>query len=43
MQASISDPAPNIPHDQVMAEMREFLESKQTPSDAGWVAASSTN
>ncbi|RMN47639.1 hypothetical protein ALQ59_01907 [Pseudomonas syringae pv. apii] len=35
VQASISDPAPNIPHDQVMAEMREFLESKQTPSDAG--------
>ncbi|MCF5631147.1 antitoxin, partial [Pseudomonas syringae] len=24
-----------VPHDQVMAEMRAFLESKQTPPDAG--------
>ncbi|EKG36715.1 type II toxin-antitoxin system RelB family antitoxin [Pseudomonas syringae] len=31
VQASINDPAPNISHDQVMAEMRAFLESKQTP------------
>ncbi|MGN2411803.1 hypothetical protein SAMN05216596_10372 [Pseudomonas congelans] len=35
VQASINDPAPNVPHDQVMAEMRAFLESKQTPPDAG--------
>ncbi|POP71920.1 MULTISPECIES: hypothetical protein [Pseudomonas syringae group] len=35
VQASINDPAPNIPHDQVMAEMRAVLELKQTPSDAG--------
>ncbi|MCF5824247.1 antitoxin, partial [Pseudomonas syringae] len=25
----------HVPHDQVMAEMRAFLESKQTPPDAG--------
>ncbi|WP_024673819.1 hypothetical protein [Pseudomonas syringae] len=35
VQALIDDPVPNIPHDQVMAKMRAFLESKQTPSDAG--------
>ncbi|WP_440811014.1 type II toxin-antitoxin system RelB family antitoxin [Pseudomonas syringae] len=35
VQTSIDDPAPNVPHDQVMAEMRAFLESKQTPPDAG--------
>ncbi|ARD10817.1 MULTISPECIES: type II toxin-antitoxin system RelB family antitoxin [Pseudomonas] len=35
VQASINDPTPNIPHDQVMAEMHVFLESKQTPPDAG--------
>ncbi|WP_116866827.1 antitoxin [Pseudomonas syringae] len=34
VQASINDPAPNISHDQVMAEMRALLESKQPPSDA---------
>ncbi|RMT34227.1 hypothetical protein [Pseudomonas syringae] len=35
VQASINDPAPNLPHDQIMAEMRAVLELKQTPSDAG--------
>ncbi|KPW17059.1 Uncharacterized protein ALO83_03803 [Pseudomonas cannabina pv. alisalensis] len=29
VSASINDPAPNIPHDQVMAEMRALLKSKQ--------------
>ncbi|POR65458.1 type II toxin-antitoxin system RelB family antitoxin [Pseudomonas syringae] len=35
VQTSINDPAPNLPHDQIMAEMRAVLELKQTPSDAG--------
>ncbi len=29
VQASINDPAPNIPHNQVITEMRALLESKQ--------------
>ncbi|WP_440058309.1 type II toxin-antitoxin system RelB family antitoxin [Pseudomonas fragariae (ex Marin et al. 2024)] len=29
VQASINDQAPNIPHDQVMAEMQALLKSKQ--------------
>ncbi|WP_122279304.1 type II toxin-antitoxin system RelB family antitoxin [Pseudomonas syringae group genomosp. 3] len=29
VHASINDPAPNIPHDQVMNEMRALLKSKQ--------------
>ena len=28
VKASLEDPRPSIPHDQVMAEMRELLESK---------------
>jgi hypothetical protein len=33
VQASIDDPRPNTPHDQVMAEMRDLIESKRnTPS-----------
>jgi len=29
VQASLDDPRPNIPHDQVMAEMRALIESKR--------------
>lgn len=29
VQKSIDDPRPNIPHDQVMGEMRKLLESKR--------------
>ena len=29
VQAAIDDPRPNIPHDQVMAEMRELLEAQR--------------
>ena len=39
VQASIDDPRPNIPHEQVMAEMRALIESKRKTSDAGCVAA----
>jgi hypothetical protein len=35
VQASIDDPRPNIPHDQVMAEMRELLEAQRKMSNAG--------
>jgi hypothetical protein len=35
VQASIDDPRPNIPHDQVMAEMRALIESKRKAQDAG--------
>ena len=35
VQASIDDPRPNIPHDQVMAEMRELLEAQRKMSSAG--------
>lgn len=35
VQASIDDPRPNIPHEQVMAEMRALIESKRKTSDAG--------
>ena len=35
VQASLDDPRPNIPHDQVMAEMRALLESKRRERDAG--------
>ncbi|VVM70049.1 antitoxin [Pseudomonas fluorescens] len=28
VQASIDDPRPNVPHDQVMADMRALIESK---------------
>ena len=34
VQASIDDPRPNIPHEQVMAEMRALIESKQKTPDA---------
>ncbi|WP_433766529.1 type II toxin-antitoxin system RelB family antitoxin [Pseudomonas putida] len=29
VQASLDDPRPSIPHDQVMAEMRALLEAKR--------------
>ncbi|WP_095193488.1 antitoxin [Pseudomonas sp. Irchel 3A7] len=35
VQASLDDPRPSIPHDQVMAEMRALLESKRNKRDAG--------
>lgn len=35
VQASIDDPRPNIPHDQVMAEMRALIESKRKAQDEG--------
>ncbi|SQG00197.1 addiction module antitoxin [Paucimonas lemoignei] len=35
VQAAIDDPRPNIPHDQVMAEMRELLEAQRKMSSAG--------
>jgi len=35
VQASIEDPRPNVPHDQVMADMRALIESKRNKRDAG--------
>jgi hypothetical protein len=35
VQASLDDPRPNIPHDQVMAEMRALIESKRKKRDVG--------
>ncbi len=35
VKASLEDPRPSIPHDQVMAEMRELLESKVKVRNAG--------
>lgn len=35
VQASLDDPRPSIPHDQVMAEMRALIESKCNKHDAG--------
>lgn len=35
VQSAIDDPRPNIPHDQVMAEMRELLEAQRKMSNAG--------
>ena len=34
VQASLDDPRPSIPHDQVMAEMRALIESKRNKRDA---------
>ncbi|KAE9650220.1 antitoxin [Pseudomonas sp. PB105] len=39
VQASIDDPRPSIPHDQVMAEMRALIESKRKERDASGLAA----
>jgi len=35
VQASLDDPRPNVPHDQVMADMRALIESKRNKHDAG--------
>jgi hypothetical protein len=35
VQASLDDPRPSIPHDQVMAEMQALIESKRNKRDAG--------
>lgn len=35
VQASLDDPRPSIPHDQVMAEIRALIESKRNKRDAG--------
>lgn len=35
VQASLDDPRPNIPHDEVMAEMRALIASKRNRNDAG--------
>ncbi|WP_312494767.1 type II toxin-antitoxin system RelB family antitoxin [Pseudomonas cremoris] len=34
VQACIDDPRPNIPHEQVMAEMRALIESRRKTTDA---------
>ena len=34
VEASLKDPRPNIPHDQVMAEARALLASKKKPHAA---------
>ncbi len=33
VEASLADPRPSIPHDQVMAEMRTLIESKHVAAD----------
>ncbi|MCU1739157.1 MULTISPECIES: type II toxin-antitoxin system RelB family antitoxin [Pseudomonas] len=35
VQASLDDPRPNVPHDDVMAEMRALIASKRDRNDAG--------
>ncbi|TWD51840.1 antitoxin [Pseudomonas sp. SJZ131] len=35
VQASLNDPRPNVPHDQVMTEMRALIESKRCKRGAG--------
>ncbi len=35
VQASLDDPRPNVPHDQVMADMRALIESKRHRSSLG--------
>jgi hypothetical protein len=35
VKASLEDPRPSIPHDEVMAEMRELIESKFKARHAG--------
>ncbi|NWA26332.1 antitoxin [Pseudomonas gingeri] len=35
VQASLDDPRPNVPHDEVMAEMRALIASKRNRNDAG--------
>lgn len=38
VQASIDDPRPSLPHDQVMTEMRELIEATRDAHAAGTVA-----
>ncbi|MDN4544793.1 antitoxin [Pseudomonas sp. C32] len=35
VQASLDDPRPNLPHDQVMADLRTLIESKRNQHNAG--------
>ena len=35
VQASLDDPRPNLPHDQVMADLRTLIESKRNKHNAG--------
>jgi hypothetical protein len=35
VQASLDDPRPNVPHDQVLADMRSLIEAKRNKRDAG--------
>lgn len=35
VQASLDDPSPNVPHDQVMADMHAVLESRRQKQDVG--------
>ena len=39
VQESLDDPRPNVPHDMVMAEMRQLLEDKRREQDARRMAA----
>jgi len=39
VQQSLDDQRPNIPHNQVMAEMRQLLDDKRKDQDADRVAA----
>jgi len=39
VQESLDDTRPNIPHDEVMAEMRQLLEDKRKDQDVPRVAA----
>lgn len=32
VEASLADPRPGVPHDQVMAEMRQIIEAKRSQS-----------
>ncbi|MBY0579172.1 MAG: stability determinant [Burkholderiales bacterium] len=38
VQASLDDPRPNIPHDEVIAEMRRLVEDRRHEKDARSVA-----
>ncbi len=38
VQASLDDPRPNIPHDEVIAEMRRLVEDRRHEKDARRVA-----
>ncbi|WP_130908401.1 antitoxin [Pseudomonas sp. Sample_16] len=35
VQTSLDDPRPNVPHDQVMADLRALIESKRNKLNAG--------